>query len=39
MVLIIGIGITTFGSVVCASAILMAYATDCFEAMAGESLI
>jgi MFS family permease len=38
MVLIIGIGITTFG-VVCASAISLAYATDCFEAMAGESLV
>jgi MFS family permease len=38
MVLIIGIGITTFG-VVCASAISLAYATDCFEAMAGESFV
>ncbi|KAL3489805.1 major facilitator superfamily domain-containing protein [Aspergillus germanicus] len=38
MVLIIGIGITTF-DVVCASAISLAYATDCFEAMAGESFV
>lgn len=38
MVLIIGIGITTFG-VVCASAISLAYAVDCFKEMAGESFV
>ncbi|KAL3459903.1 major facilitator superfamily domain-containing protein [Aspergillus heterothallicus] len=38
MVLIIGIGITKFG-VLCASAVSLAYATDCFGAMAGESFV
>ncbi|KAK4870519.1 hypothetical protein LT330_004867 [Penicillium expansum] len=38
MVLIIGIGVTTFG-VVCASAISLAYAVDCFKEMAGESFV
>lgn len=38
MVLILGIGITTFG-VVCASAISLAYAVDCFKEMAGESFV
>ncbi|KAJ5200049.1 Major facilitator superfamily domain general substrate transporter [Penicillium cf. griseofulvum] len=38
MVLVIGIGITTFG-VVCASAISLAYAVDCFKEMAGESFV
>lgn len=38
MVLIIGIGITTFG-VVCASAISLSYAVDCFKEMAGESFV
>ncbi|KAF4448043.1 Major facilitator superfamily domain general substrate transporter [Fusarium albosuccineum] len=38
MVLIVGIGITTFG-VVCASAISLAYAVDCFKEIAGESFV
>ena len=36
MVLVIGIGITTFG-VICASAIALSYAVDCFKEIAGES--
>lgn len=38
MVLIIGIGITTFG-VVCASAISLSYSVDCFKEIAGESFV
>ncbi|KAJ0313682.1 hypothetical protein COL5a_003395 [Colletotrichum fioriniae] len=38
MVLIVGIGITTFG-VVCASAISLSYAVDCFKEIAGESFV
>ncbi|KAL4886800.1 hypothetical protein BJY04DRAFT_212777 [Aspergillus karnatakaensis] len=38
MVLIIGIGITTFG-IVCASAISLAYAVDCFPQISGESFV
>lgn len=38
MVLIMGIGVTTFG-VICASAISLAYAVDCFKEISGESFV
>lgn len=38
MVLIMGIGVVTFG-VICASAISLAYAVDCFKEIAGESFV
>ncbi|CAI6093089.1 unnamed protein product [Clonostachys chloroleuca] len=38
MVLIIGIGLVTFG-VVCGGAISLAYSVDCFKEMTGESLV
>ncbi|VUC30657.1 unnamed protein product [Clonostachys rosea] len=38
MVLILGIGIVTFG-VVCASAIALSYVVDCFKEIAGESFV
>lgn len=38
MVLIVGIGITTFG-VMAASAISLSYAVDCFKEIAGESFV